>query len=491
MKLPASFLFVLFSAALCLAPPAATADSLFTPPGLYNVEQLKLANGFRIILKQRRQAHNVSIRLVVHLGTRHFDCDRLETPHVLEHLLFSGTSKHTENELDRLIEEHGGLWNAVTGQEYTTYDIDIFDRYADLALGALYEIMTDTTFSGGKLERAKDIVARELGGTPSALRQFLYLHDVGKTAWQKADEWLLPGDSAACGNLPNVKKITEGTVTGAFRAFYTPRNMTLIIVGNFDRDAVLSRIRGTFGMIETSSGKVVPPVAPVPYPAGGPVEVKSRFAPFLGSSGHVGAAFRTIGADSPDAPALQVLNAYLDRLLYERIRVENGLSYNPEVSSYLRPDYGILYVSADTGLRKIDHVQELISGILERVVQAPPSAEEVERTKQKLLLQWVQGYETNRGLADFYVRGVHDLDRLGKFRNYEQDIERVSADDIVRVVKETLRNDRKVRIYGLPTLSYTCFYIIIGVTVFVVFLRMFIVLSRAMTRGRRVPWYRR
>lgn len=489
MKFFIPVLFLLISGFL-FAPPVIQAKSEYTPPGLYSVEQLKLANGLRVLLKPRRQAHNVSIRLAVRLGTRHFDCDQIETPHLIEHLLFSGTSKHTEAELDRMIEEHGGSWNATTGQEYTVYEIDIFDQYAGLALDTLYEIMTDTQFTGEKIAKAKDIVASEAGGRPSFIRQFLYGYDIGKTAWRKANEWLLPGNVAVCPDLLTLDTITGSTITEVFQSSYTPQNMTLIVVGNFEAPSMFKKIRKTFGTIEPVSAEPRT-MRPVPPPSRGPVRVTGSFAPFLGSSGYVAAAFRTAGWDSPDAPVLAVLSSYLNTQLYEQVRIEKGLSYSPEAAAVLKPDYGILYVSADAGLGKIDHVHGLISRILERVVKTPPSADEVKRTKQKLLLQWVQGYETNAGFAGYYAVSTHDLDILGAFRNYEKEIEKVSADDVARVIKTTLRDERKVEINEGPTLSYTRFYTVVCLALFVAFLAIFIALRRAMTREKRMPWYRR
>ena len=89
-----------------------THASKFSPPGLYDVELVTLDNGMDVILKQRQGAHTFSMRVWVGVGTQDFPCERQETPHFLEHLLFTGTSKHTEAELEHLVADHGGSWNA-------------------------------------------------------------------------------------------------------------------------------------------------------------------------------------------------------------------------------------------------------------------------------------------------------------------------------------------------------------------------------------------
>ena len=70
--------------------------SKFSPPGLYDVELITLDNGMDVILKPRAGAHTFSMRVWVGVGSQDFPCERQETPHFLEHLLFTGTSEHTE-----------------------------------------------------------------------------------------------------------------------------------------------------------------------------------------------------------------------------------------------------------------------------------------------------------------------------------------------------------------------------------------------------------
>jgi predicted Zn-dependent peptidase len=469
--------------------PKASAQSAYSPPGLYDVEQVRLANGFRAILKQRTGARNVSLRLVVNIGTRHFDCPHRETPHLIEHLLFTGTSHHTEVELDRMIEEHGGTWNATTGSRYTIYEVDIFDRYAELALNTLYEIMTDTAFTESKVSNVKDIVFRESGGKPTIVRRFLYRLGIGKAAWKKANEWLLPGTGAMCPGLPDFRSTTAGDLTATFKTSYVPGNMFLIIVGNFDRNVIIRQLRRTFGSLAPTS----PPdlmIHTPPYPAGGPVRVTGTFAPFLGSNGYVGVAYRTAGEASPDLPAISVLTSYLDKRLYEELRIKNGLSYGPEVSQYLRPDYGLLYITADTGISNANRVNRLVHDTLERLKQKPPNKDEIEGIKLRLLLRWAQGYETNAGTADFYVENLPELQRRGAFRNYAKGIEQVTATDVARVATEYFRSANRVDVWGIPTLSYTQFYVFIGFVLFVAVTVVALLLRyRARVMRRKLPSY--
>src|SRR5262245_37879629 len=97
---------LLFTVLVALTSNASA--SVCAQPSLYDLEYFKLENGHDVVLKNRTHARNVAVRLVVNVGQRNFPCDNRETPHFLEHLLFMGTSKHTEAGLKSFIEDHGG-----------------------------------------------------------------------------------------------------------------------------------------------------------------------------------------------------------------------------------------------------------------------------------------------------------------------------------------------------------------------------------------------
>src|SRR5215813_1081414 len=148
--------FFLLMALLGLTVRASASE--YDPPGLYDVEYFKLENGFSVIIKQRNQAHSASVRFVVNVGNRNFPCRKREAPHFLEHLLFMCTSKHSEAELKRLIEDHGGYWNGYTSPTETGYQIDIYDKHLPLAIVTLHEIVTDTIITPKTIESARAVI---------------------------------------------------------------------------------------------------------------------------------------------------------------------------------------------------------------------------------------------------------------------------------------------------------------------------------------------
>ena len=89
----------------------------------------------------------------------------------------------------------------------------------------------------------------------------------------------------------------------------------------------------------------------------------------------------------------------------------------------------------------------------------------LKKSKMKILLQNVQGYESNAQFADYYASDYVYFKEKGYFEDIEAKIEAVTPDDISRVAKEYLSLEKGIVIYEIPTLTTTQFYILMSVLV--------------------------
>ena len=450
--------FVLLSPLIFLS--CSLQASEFSPPGLYEVEQLTLENGIDVILKPRREAHTVSVRVWVGVGTQDFPCELQETPHFLEHLLFTGTSKHTESELDHLVADHGGSWNAGTGVEETIYEMDIYSRYTDFAINTLHEIITDSSITDKNVEISRDIIHRESGGKPSKIMQWFRLQGFGVNAIEKAARQLLPVDNYICDGLITAEGITRDDIVNTFNKYYVPENMAIIVVGDFDRQAIIEQIQRTFGsIIKTSMPERNEPMAdkPTSYES-----VTGTFSPLLSDDTLIGVLYRVPGYWSDDFYPLAVIEEYLNFKINEAIRIERGLAYAPGIQYISASQFGLFHVYADVNLDDIDEALSLIKNEMRNLTDQPMNIELLEKSKLKILLQSVQGYESNAGIADYYASQYVLFRKNRFFENDENKFEAITLDDISRVVELYFPEDKLVEIVNTPTLTYTQFYILLS-----------------------------
>lgn len=451
------FLFTLF----CIIVPSVTLASEYSPPGLYDFEHIQLPNGLRVILKQRDHAHTTSIRLSVDVGQLDFPCGRRETPHFLEHLLFSGTKKHSESELDAMIEEHGGSWNATTRALKTVYDIDIYSQHALLALDILFEIMTESVISEQGVVISRDIIHREAGGRPSWLRTKLFENGIGRSAMFNAYDIALPGSDYLCPTLETADEISRDDVLKIFEKYYVANNMTLIVVGEFSRDEVMDKLKATFGKLVEGPQKKRK--RPAPSNINGPHEAAGLFSPVLGTQAQVGILYRAPERYTKDYYAFNIIETYLATRIFNVLRVERGLAYSPQVSYHVSDKFGLIIAQADVDFEAMEQARQLMEQEILALTQQPLPKEAIAKTKQKILLQIAQGYEANEELAEFYVASIRELKKFNRIISHEDGIEKVTAQDVFTAAKKYFKESNRVDIYDTPTLTYFQFYLLLGI----------------------------
>ena len=451
---PMTVIGILLPVLLLAIQPSAQAAGEYTLPAFFDTENITLDNGFKMVMKPRGEVRNVSMRLVVGVGTRDFPCGKKETPHFLEHLLFTGTSKHTEAELDESISEHGGTWNAFVDNDSTVYEVDIFSKYTGLAIDTLYEIMTDSTISEENVELSRNIIHRESGGEPSWLRQWLFRRGIGKTALQKAFEYY----GLACPELETASDISREEVLDTFRKYYVPNNMTLVVVGDFDESEIVEKVRQTFGRLAERPFVREEPELPLQAAS---KTFTGTFAPFLDSEVSTGLCYFTNGRYSPDYFPLLVIDQYLNDALYNSIRVENGLSYGPETIYIAEPEWGLLCAATDVDPENTDRAMALIQAEFDALVTSPLDEKTVTSTKRGMLLRMAQRGESNIEYASYYVSHLSELEREGRYIDDGNSIEQVTADVMHEVATRTMDGGRKMVITEKPTLTYTQFYMLV------------------------------
>jgi zinc protease len=457
--------------------------SEYDPPRLYDVEYFKLSNGFDVVLKKQTHARNVAVRLAVNVGFRHFPCNKRETPHFLEHLLSMGTSKHSEAELKRLTEDHGGAWNGLTSEIDTIYTVDIGGKHLPLAINTVHEIITDTIITPKNIDSAREVIYRERGGKHFWLMQLLYQHGFFKHAATNGLEALLPGTGVYCRNLISPAGIGEADVKGAYNNYYVPANMALVVVGKFDRDALVPMIESTFGKLAAKAiggNKIVTP----PYPQGGPKEVSGTLSPLIGTSGEVALSYRTDGSNSPDDHALFVLSKYLDRVIFARIRIKEALSYGPGAGYGHQSDYGVFLVNADVNLDKMELVRTELQEEIDKVKRGQIDVKRVDAIKESILEELARSYDSNSSVASYYISNMAHLKASGKLIDHESLLASVTSEDIQRVANKYLGNDSRVTVRSTPTMTYTQFYIGLGVLAVTVPGAGFVLIRRFIKRRR-------
>jgi zinc protease len=382
-----------------------------------------LQNGLTVIVREQNAVPLVSVTTLVRAG--YFDePDSLSgISHVVEHMFFKGTVNRGVGEVARQTRGLGGTLNA-----YTAYDRTVYHVVAPAANGvAVMEIQADAlwnpAFDPQELDREIEVVLeennRKLDNPQAVAEERLY-----GTAFasHRMRRWRI-------GTPAGLRALTRDDLAAYYARYYQPSNIVLVVVGQFNREEMLSEIVRLYGGVSDT---------PVEADAGPdePPQTASRYgwerAPV--AQAHVAMGFHVPGVLSGDAYPLEVLSAILTSGRASRfnriLRDQSGVLVRAG-SAYLGfRDLGFFRILLETATPLA--AERAVVEELERIRRFGVSREELERAKVRIGADFYGRLETVEGtgeqLAIHESRG--DWRRLAAFL---PGIAEVTAGDVRRV----------------------------------------------------------
>ncbi|MEK7845997.1 MAG: pitrilysin family protein, partial [Nitrospinota bacterium] len=194
---------------------------------------IKLPNGFEVVLIENHQNPVISCVVTVKAGSSYEDFTNSGVSHMLEHLLFNGTEKRTQEKLYKEIDFYGIYNNAHTDTDYTNYIVLSEKSNIEKALDIQSDMLFNSTFPKDKFEKEKGIIINEIvrdTSEPSSLEnEFFNLRFFYGT----------PYNLPAIGIPETIKNMTREQVKEYYERYYIPNNMTATIMGDFNNKEVL------------------------------------------------------------------------------------------------------------------------------------------------------------------------------------------------------------------------------------------------------------
>src|SRR2546430_8370910 len=130
------------------------------PPG---TRLATLDNGLTIIVREDHSAPVVSAQACCMTGSIHEGrWLGAGLSHVLEHMLFKGTTTRPGARIDQEVQEAGGYMNAYTSFDRTVYHIDVPNTGAKIAVDILCDIMQHASLPADEMAKEKDVIVREM-----------------------------------------------------------------------------------------------------------------------------------------------------------------------------------------------------------------------------------------------------------------------------------------------------------------------------------------
>lgn len=201
----------------------------------------RLNNGLDVILIENKSLPMVGANIVVKTGSAYETYATSGMSHMLEHLLFNGTTNRIQKELYDDADRIGAYNNANTGEYYTNYMMVTPTEHIKSGMEIQADMLFNSILPEGKYEKEKGIVLEEIAQS---------LARPGTQIETDIQSILFQGHSLSLptlGTYSTIESLPLSPVREYYEGNYVPNNMILSIIGNFDSEEMLEWVKDIYG----------------------------------------------------------------------------------------------------------------------------------------------------------------------------------------------------------------------------------------------------
>jgi len=200
-----------------------------------------LKNGLKVIIREDHRAPMVMTQIWYKVGSADESGNTLGISHVLEHMMFKGTSKVPNDEFTRISRIYGGSINAATFTNYTNYYQLYPKAYFPMALELEADRMSNLLLRQQDFEPEIKVVMEER-------RQ--RTEDNPRSRAFERFKWISYPTShyrqPVIGHMKTLNNIQLNDVKQWYKTWYTPNNAILVVVGDVESEQALLQVQKYF-----------------------------------------------------------------------------------------------------------------------------------------------------------------------------------------------------------------------------------------------------
>ena len=441
---------ILLLALVLVGAPAASARAASGP----DVAHFTLSNGLEVVVIPDHRAPVVTHMIWYKVGAADETPGKSGLAHFLEHLMFKGTQKNPGDTFSQNVAEIGGQQNAFTASDYTGF-------YQRVPREHLKEMMALEADRITGLVLTDDVVRPELNVVLEEQNMRVANNPGGRLGEQMDAALYLnhPYGRPAIGWRHEIEKLDREDALAFYRRFYTPNNAIVVVAGDVTAEEVKADAEETYGKVAPRA-EISPrqrPQEPVAEAARTVTLADSRVEQptvnryYLVPSDTV--------AKPGESPALDVLAQLLgngsNSRLYRSLVVDKGIALN--AGAYYSGsglDYGKfgVYGSPKPGV-SLQQVEDAIDAVIADVIEHGITADELDRSKSRLIAADVYDQDNQVTLARWYGAALTTGETVDMVRNWPDRIRAVTTDEVREVAKHWLDRRRSVTGYLVKSLK--------------------------------------
>lgn len=421
-------LFFLLFLLVLRAPWAAAADIPFLEKD--SVHRHLLPNGMTLITQEDHRHPIVSVNFYVRAGglTENASCSGIS--HLSEHLFFRGSKTMPGIQMKREIQNMGARTNAETTKDFTRYYATFPSRYTNRILAIMADALLNPAMDPKEFDQERKVVIEEFR---------ISQDQVGSILPQKLFETAYlshPYGLPLIGTEKNLRRFTLADFQEYRTRCYTPQNIILVVVGDFDESQLEPYVQSIF-----KDFVMTPSASTLPVPESPGKEVKE-----VNLEKHTQNVFFIIGYPAPssaemrDVYSMDLLTFMLGKgraSFFGRIISEGdqGIAKSLNVDFLTQKNPGLFMISAEVTPENLEKVRKAVNGGLEDIRAGRFTDQDLERARGLLIATFLFGLESDEGRSSTlgFYEAIATPDVLW---GYLDGIRAVDKSEIIRVAKK-------------------------------------------------------
>jgi predicted Zn-dependent peptidase len=334
-----------------------------------------LDSGVRIVTEAMPSVRSVSLGFWIGTGSRSETDEQAGLSHLLEHLLFKGSSKYESLEIDQIFDGMGAELNAGTGKETTSVYARVIDEHVDEA----FDVMADMVFRPGftDVESERAVILEEIA---------MYEDDPQEKVFDLLGEAVFgdhPLGRAIIGRAPVIAQTPVEEIARFHASRYVPENVVIAAAGAVDHDAIV-RLTQERVTSAAAGGHPATPSSPAPAMYGS----RRRFERKDTEQYHVCLGGVGLSRHDDRRFALRVLDTIFggtsSSRLFQEVREKRGLAYAVYSFTSAYHDSGQVGLYIGTRADNLKEALTVVGSELTRLRKNPATTDELSRAKENL-----------------------------------------------------------------------------------------------------------
>jgi predicted Zn-dependent peptidase len=389
-----------------------------------------LDNGIRIVTKQIPRARSVAMGVWVNVGARDEKAEEGGLSHFLEHMIFKGTERRTALQIAKEFDAIGGQCNAFTSKENTCYYAKVMDTHVDTMVDLLSDIFLNSVFHPAEVERERQVILQEIRMLEDTPDEHIHVL-LARAVWGNH-----PLGRSILGTHDTVTRFDSNTIKQCFNRAYQSERIVISAAGNVQHGSFVDAIGRAFEVVRKGNN--------FPERAKPAMDWVATTHPKKLEQVHICLGTEGVHTTDPRRHACALLNVVMggnmSSRLFQEIRERRGLAYAVYSFASSYSDTGLIGVYVGVDKANTQEVLELIMREMRRLKEEPIEGSELRNAKEHL-----KGglYLAAESTDNQMTRLAHNEIIFGRYVPLQElvdEIEKVTAEDILRLAQQTFRD---------------------------------------------------